>query len=100
MYDIYIYIYIYICIYSHTYEGGGNMITHIDDASASSSSSSSSSLPSSPCLFVSQSAVLPTDLSACKWHSEEEFSISDHRPISSTMVFGRKKSTADRYFTT
>ena len=45
---------------------------------------------SSPCLFVSNSAILPTELSASRWHPEKYFSISDHRPVSSTMVFGKK----------
>ncbi len=62
--------------------------------SPSSSSLSSSSPPSSPCLFVAKSAILPTELSASKWHSEKEFNISDHRPVSTTMIFGRKATKA------
>jgi len=40
-------------------------------------------------VFVSETVVYPLSLSSAVWN--EDFTISDHRPIGSTLIFGRNK---------
>lgn len=41
-------------------------------------------------VFVDHCSVLPTSMSCEAWN--EEFHISDHRPVSASLIFGRKKT--------
>lgn len=40
-------------------------------------------------VFVRDTAVLPQNMTCVQWHSE--FSVSDHRPVEASLVFGRRK---------
>jgi len=42
-------------------------------------------------VFVKDSSVLPRNLSCTQW-PHEEFTISDHRPVGSTLIFARMKN--------
>lgn len=53
--------------------------------------SHSVSTTKTPCLFVKETTVLPTQISCSTW--PEAFTISDHRPVISTMVFGEKSES-------
>jgi hypothetical protein len=41
-------------------------------------------------VFVDHCSVIPRNMPCSSWN--EEFRISDHRPVSATIIFGRKKS--------
>ena len=42
----------------------------------------------SSCLFVAGSAVLPREKSCTHW--DENFTISDHRPVEAKLIFGQR----------